>query len=134
MERGVPFPAIQALQSAALLQKHCYMHRQHISQAVLTRFSKAFPVACMSSFKEGLSSSVHPPTCPAGCDHPWKHSLSLIPRGCSPPTIPWGVLGFDLQCLYKWLLHSSIPLAPVYAPAGKKHHPRSCFSDTTLPA
>lgn len=113
----------------------------HFTSSADTIFKTAFPLACMSSFKERLSFYVHPLTCPAACDHPWKHSLSMIPSfstgppplgSCYPPTIPWGGLGSDQQCLCKWLLHSSTPLAPVYGPAGKQHHSRSCFSDRTV--
>lgn len=129
-------------------QLHCWRNTllhawaTHFTGSADTVFKRAFPLACMSSFKEGLSSSGHPLTCASACDHPgstvcpWSPLLAqgLSPGSCYPPTIPWGVLGSDQQCLYKWLLHSSIPLAPVYAPAGKQQHSRSCFSDTTLPA
>lgn len=66
-------------------QLHCcrntLLHAQatHFTGSADTVLKRAFPVACMSIFKELLSSCVHPLTGPAACDHPWKHILSMIP-------------------------------------------------------
>lgn len=127
--------------SGSAVEIHCYIHRQHILQPVLTHFLKELFLWPAWAFLRNafppwsILLVLLPVTIPGStvCPRSPLVPQGLPPESCYPPTIPWGVLGSDQQCLYKWLLHSSIPLAPVYGPAGKWHYSRSCFSDRTFP-